>query len=99
MTVQAGIEVETDLEVLVGEMPAIPCENSGHGTNAVHPAGGEATHMFRGKCPACKEVGELQAVCAALVKSIRKPNVKGRCDACGHRDTGLKFIETLEPIR
>lgn len=96
MTVEAG--VEASLELLVGEMPPIPCEHSAHNEDRKHHDTGNATHMLQGRCPGCKQIGPLQAVCATYVSALFVPNLKSRCDSCGHRDEGYKFIHVLTPI-
>jgi phage FluMu protein Com len=95
MTVQAGIEVETDLELLVGDMPAIPCEHHQHASlSSQH--GGPATHYIQCRCPECGEAGSVRAACEPFVKHSRTGSL--RCPHCNSLVDGVKSVIILAPI-
>lgn len=95
MTVQAGIEVEADLEVLVGEMPPIPCEHHQHDTLSRHHDG-PATHYVQCHCPECGAKSSIRAVCERFVKHSRMGKL--RCPKCNTRVDGVKAVIILAPI-
>lgn len=84
MTVQAGTEYS--LELIVGDMPEVPCEvNSSHDH--------AATHYFQGKCP-CGYQNKLKAICTPW--KDRLVNGELGCHECGRRGAPIFLI--LEPI-
>jgi len=93
MTVQAGVEIS--LELLVGDMPEVPCEQGGHGAHPYHPGDGSATYYFRGQCRSCFFTGPLRAICDAW-KQVLTHDKTLRCRNCEAPDS-LKFI-ILTPI-
>lgn len=96
MTVQAGIEVETDLESLVGEMPAIPCEHSQHETRTDVHGEGPATHYVIGKCD-CSEPTVAYAICQRFVDYIRSDQ-KRYCPSCGFVQRTTERFKIVGPI-
>jgi hypothetical protein len=95
MTVQAGIEVETDLALLVGEMPAIPCEHSQHQTHR-HHGDQPASHYVRGFC-ICYGWTEAYAACPRFVAWIQS-DAPNRCPECRATSTATQMFQVLSPI-
>ncbi len=96
MTVQAGIEVDVDLELIVGEMPEQPCENRQHGKHPQHPDNGPAEFYFKGSCSKCKGVSPVQAICAVVADYIKSGAVM-TCNNCWEQTTAVVIL--LEPIK
>jgi hypothetical protein len=96
MTVQAGIEVETDLELLVGEFEEQACEHSQHLVRPTFHADEPASHYIRGYCP-CSGYSDLYAACPKFVAWIRR-GTRNRCPACGHIAITTEVFEILGPI-
>lgn len=86
MTVQAGVEIS--LELMVGEMPEVPCEVTVHDEHS-------ASHYFQGKCNSCAYLSPLRAICADWTRRL----VAGEliCKVCGTQGTPQFLIP--EPIK
>ena len=71
MTVQAGIETVTDLEVLVGEFEELACEHSRHGKDAHWHEDQPASHYVQARC-ACtgEQWTNAYAACPRFVAQI-----------------------------
>lgn len=95
MTVQAGTELT--LELLVGDMPEIPCEHSQHGTDSRFHQDEAATHYVQGFCR-CSGWTEAYAACPKFVASIQESGLN-RCPRCGYlarRNTVFKVLGPIE---
>jgi len=97
MTVQAGIETETDLELLVGEMPAVPCEHPDHAKDP-EAHGGDATHYAQGHCinPKCSFVGRLLPMCQPFINWAMTHDLY--CPVCHSADPGVQVLRVVAPI-
>ena len=96
MTVQAGIEAETDLALLVGEFEEQGCEHSQHGNDRKDHQDTPASHYVRGYCT-CFGWSEAYAACPKFVAWILSGK-RNRCPDCGHVSTTLEMFEVLGPI-
>lgn len=96
MTVQAGIEVETDLEVMVGEFEEQACEHSQHPSGHKNHQESPASHYVRGYCP-CYGWTDVYAACPRFVAFVRSGTLN-RCPDCGHFGTTDEMFEILAPI-
>lgn len=98
MTVQAGIETVTDLEVLVGEFEELACEHSRHGKDAHWHEDQPASHYVQARC-ACtgEQWTNAYAACPRFVAQISR-NVKSCCNTCGHIDLLTNIFRILAPI-
>lgn len=95
MTVEAGTEIS--LELLVGDMPAIPCEHSAHTTDP-HHADEPATHYVAAQCDC--DGGEwtpAYAACPAFVRFIQTPG-RNRCPECKRIAPLKEMFKVLGPI-
>ena len=90
MTVQAGVEIS--LELLVGEMPTIPCEHSQHHVGGT-AHGGEATHYSQRNCTFCGDISEIQAVCLPFATHVLTDGLL-RCMAC-EKDGNAHLIRKI----
>lgn len=98
MTVQAGIEVETDLEVLVGEFEEQACEHQQHeARQGLTHDSGPAKFYARGICPKCGFFGEVRAVCARYA-AVSRTNIIMRCIDCRHLGPAYEMTQVLAPI-
>jgi ribosomal protein S27E len=87
----------TDLELLVGEMPDVPCEHSAHGTGFGSHDLGPATHYLRGSCPRCSR-DVIFAACSEFV-AFAKSNSDVSCYDCGHTSSSSEVLRILGPVR
>jgi hypothetical protein len=99
MTVQAGVEVDVDLELVVGEFEQLACEHPQHASRqgTAHD-GGPAKFYARGTCPACMFFGEIRAVCAGYA-SLAKTEHPMRCLSCNHIGPAREMTQVLAPIK
>ena len=98
MTVQAGIEVEMDLGLLVGEFEEQACEHQQHeARQGISHDSGSAKYYARGICPKCGFFGEVRAVCAAFA-AISRTGVIMRCTDCLHLGPAYEMTQVLAPI-
>ena len=97
MTVQAGIEVETDLATLVGEFEEQACEHSQHGTHHLHNDE-PASHYIRAWCD-CDDCGPsiAYAACPSFV-AFALSSQRNMCPLCGYRGRANEMFEVLGPI-
>ncbi|MFJ4288013.1 hypothetical protein ACIPY0_20420 [Paenarthrobacter nicotinovorans] len=99
MTVQAGVEFETDLDLLVGDMPAIPCESKDHGTGNKHHDDGPATHYAQFFHPCHGSIGEIRPVCHRSASEMQKyASCTAKCRRCGEKNLLSAFMIVLSPI-
>ncbi|MDO5865990.1 MULTISPECIES: hypothetical protein [Paenarthrobacter] len=91
MTVQAGIETVTDLEVLVGEFEELACESCSHDLHADGPA----THYARVQCEC--GVNVIKAYCAWMVAAVLT-NSNVVCFNCLARYEAKDHVTILAPI-
>ena len=96
MTVQAGIEVETDLELLVGEMPAIPCEHSMHRVQLTQHEDAPATHYVQAICQ-CGPPSYAYAACPKFVELINSNSII-QCASCLTIQRTTDMFRVLAPI-
>jgi len=95
MTVQAGIEIDLDLGLLVGGMEAPTCEHSQHEVGQNH-RDEPATHYARGHCE-CYGVTEIYAICPAFVAFIGRSETI-RCAHCKIITLSDRMYEIVSPI-
>lgn len=95
MTVQAGIESVTDLEVLVGEMPVVPCEHSQHGVPGKPHSDEPASHYMQCICDCAS--GYVYAACPKFVEYIAS-DIMVRCSRCGTTGLTTELVLVLAPI-
>jgi hypothetical protein len=95
MTVQAGIETVTDLEVLVGEMEEQACEHSQHGVPGKSHSDEPASHYLQAFCDC--NYATVYAACPEFVTFVLS-NPKIRCATCGARGQASDLIHILAPI-
>lgn len=98
MTVQAGIETVTDLEVLVGEMPSVPCESPSHNRRPkAHQ--GRATHYAVSTHECFGPVGEVMSICARYAKHCAETLwEEGVCVWCGTELDPGEGVQVVAPI-
>jgi hypothetical protein len=97
MTAQAGIEVETDLESLVGEFEEQACEHSQHGSNGLH-ADAPASHYVRAWCECANhQPSSIYAACPKFV-AFTQSDVPNICPGCGFKSRANEMFEVLAPI-
>jgi len=96
MTVQAGIEVDVDLELLVGAIEAPPCEHSQHQTKPGAHGGEAASHYVQGFC-VCAGWSDAYAACRKFVTYIQKGDMN-RCPDCGYMAPRNTVFKVLGPI-
>lgn len=66
------VDTSCDLELMVGEMEAPPCESLDH-TTAKHVHGdGPATHYARVQCPSC-DFNAVKSYCAEFARAVSGP--------------------------
>lgn len=98
MTVQAGIETVTDLEVLVGEFEEQACEHQQHeARQGISHDSGPAKFYARGLCPRCGFFGEVRPVCSAYAATART-STPMRCSDCWHIGPAKEMVQVLAPI-
>jgi hypothetical protein len=99
MTVQAGIEVETNVAALVGEMPTMPCESPSH-RKAPRSHGGSATHYATSTHECFGPVGEVIAICGPYAKICAEILWDdAECTWCGaYLDAG-EGVQVLAPMK
>jgi len=95
MTVQAGIELDLDLELLVGEMEAQTCEHSQHETHWRH-SDEPASHYVRGFC-VCYGWTDAYAACPRFV-AYALSDEPNRCPDCKSVSTASRMFKVLGPI-
>ena len=93
MTVQAGIETVLDLEVLVGEIDAPPCESVGHDTERVH-TDGPATHYVR---VFCSHISMVKPYCQGFIDFLNRDGIVLFPD-CGESIHASECAIILAPI-
>lgn len=87
--------LDLDLSLLVGEMPAPPCEHSQHGSHHRHDDG-PATHYVQTFCPACGLEPKVIAACERWVNGVSQ-NFALTCD-CGLMAPASYFTVILGPV-
>ena len=98
MTVQAGIEF--DLELLVGELPVIPCESVGHATVKFVHDDGPATHYVQGIHEGCRSFGQIEAMCEKAVGILLDfADEEFQCLKCGQFLPLREQCKVIGPIR
>lgn len=88
--------LDLDIEALVGEMEAVPCEHPEHGTDRIHPDE-PASHYMRGRCPVCERTGAIVAICSGFVAWIAA-NKPLRCVACGDVKLASEVVTIIGPV-
>ena len=96
MTVQAGTALDLDLELMVGEMPTMPCEHSQHHARSDVHGEGPATHYVIGRCD-CSEPTIVYAICQRFVEYIRSDQ-KRSCPSCGFVQRTTERFQIIGPI-
>jgi ribosomal protein S27E len=97
MTIQP-VETGTtlDLELIVGEMPAIPCEIKGHAKGKYGHDAGPASRYIRAICPNCGHDHGVQPACATYITAItRSPAIW--CGPCGSWQDSKEMVTILGP--
>lgn len=98
MTIQPTEAPAIDLELLVGEMPEVPCENEAHG---VHEYGfhdhGAATHYAHVNCRRCGHT-VTKAYCAAFTLAIARNEILA-CDNCWTETPAREIVTILGPVK
>lgn len=94
MTVQAGIEVDTDLELMVGEMPELACEHSQHGSERHAHDDGPAKFYGRGVHDQCGYRTPAIAICAAFA-GMAMSEAPMFCNGCRWLGTARELTEIL----
>lgn len=99
MSIAAGIEVETDLATLVGELEEQACESLHHeDAKAVHDDG-PATHYVQSFHQCYGRIGNISTRCAKAAKAIQSHALSlTQCGNCGEVDVLLNFITVIGPI-
>lgn len=91
------VETSSYLELLVGEMPAEPCESNTHDPADQFHDDGPATHYARLHCPNCLFAG-IKGYCDSFTEAIRAlPNFTLRC-TCGHKAPAEEMVTILGPV-
>uniref|UniRef100_UPI003F497205 hypothetical protein n=1 Tax=Arthrobacter silvisoli TaxID=2291022 RepID=UPI003F497205 len=98
MSVQAGIEVETDIAELVGEMPEVPCQHTDHG-NDPDAHDGRASHYAQGRCvnPSCMRVAPVLPLCQKFIDFAMANDLF--CRECFDVRPGVEVLRVLAPIK
>lgn len=89
--------LDLDLATLIGELPEVPCESSGHGDvdqSDVH--NGPATEYCRLNCPSCG-IDTVKAYCAPFMSYIRA-NLLLRCGTCAKVYSADIGVTILGPV-
>jgi hypothetical protein len=88
---------ETSLELLIGEMPAIPCEGELHGVETdVHD--GPAVSYTRLNCPSCG-LRPIKAHCALFIAWTRVDGNGVVCPDCWNVSHAPETVQILGPVR
>ena len=88
--------LDLDIEALVGELPAVPCEHPEHDTDPIHPDE-PASHYMRGHCPVCKRTGAVVAICSGFLAWIAADKPL-RCVACSDIRPASEVVIILGPV-
>jgi hypothetical protein len=89
--------LDLDLEALVGDLPAVPCESFGHvapSESDVH--GGPATEYCRITCPSCGK-NAVKSYCAPMMAYIRANRLL-RCGMCSNSFSAGMGVTILGPV-
>lgn len=89
--------LDLDIEALVGEMDAVPCEHPEHATDTIVHPDEPASHYVRGHCPACNRTGAVVAVCPGFVAWIIADR-KVRCVVCEDVKPASQAVAILGPV-
>lgn len=95
MTVQAGTELDLDLEALVGEMPTVPCEHPDHTTDPDWHHGAASVYA-QGHCTTCDRTGPLFASCQKFIDFALAGDLI--CAKCNQVDQGVRVLHILGPV-
>jgi hypothetical protein len=87
----------TDLELLVGDMPEVPCEGNSHGKDPIHPDAGPATHYALVTCKRCQKK-ETKAYCLSMVHYIQD-NGYLLCFQCKNLAPAMDVVTILGPVK
>jgi len=87
--------LDLDLDLLIGEMPAVPCESSTHDPADAAHDDGPATHYVRMICPTCGTT-VIKAYCRQFIDFIFGGGKieHGDCPAL----PGVEWATVLGPI-
>lgn len=89
--------LDIDLELMVGEMEAVPCEHSTHQSDKYIHDNGPATHYVMAGCPACRDPKDVYAACQRLIGAILSlPEFY--CPRCFTTAPPSAFITILGPV-
>lgn len=93
MSVDVGLEL--DLDLMVWEMEALPCESTSHNPEDYAHDSGAATHYARVHCPSCL-VTYIKAYCQQFVAYIGENRIL-RCE-CGFKAPAQEVATVLGPV-
>jgi hypothetical protein len=98
MTVQP-VETGTtlDLELLIGDMPAVPCEHSEHNIPGLPHDDGPATRYSQTRCTFCRSRGPVIAVCKTFA-NWALGNWPLRCRYCLTPGRASEVVTILGPV-
>lgn len=89
---------ETDISVLVGQMPTEPCDTPGHMMNFEHMHDdGPATHYLMWHKPCGCFEPTVVARCERFKDAMLK-NEPMYCGVCTHRGLSMDFYTVIGPI-
>ena len=88
--------LDLDVTALVGEMEALECEHSQHGTGHQTHGDGPATHYVTGNHP-CSGSTPAYAACSRMVQVI-VANLPSTCGDCGEISTTGEMFTILGPV-
>lgn len=91
--------LDLDLATLVGELPEVPCGESGHPSNKLRHDDGPATTYVRVLHACIAEVGQVRPVCAKMATIIDSLSDQlTQCWKCGCHAQGREFLITVGPV-
>lgn len=96
MTTQPIEAPAIDIELIVGEMPEVPCEHPKHASNFAHS--GPASHYVTGRCGSCGGNWATTAICQRFVDFLTR-NAKVRCSICGYTAPASEIVRILGPVK
>lgn len=91
-----ALDLDLDLDLMVGEMPATPCESPHHGHSDVHQ--GDGTHYATAGHECFGPVGPVFAVCEAYALYWQSRDGINFCHWCRTRITEDEYVEIIGAI-
>lgn len=89
--------IETDISVLVGQMPDIPCEHSQHGKPGAAHDDGPATHYIQSFCNDCYIEPTVLAACQAFT-NLELQDLNVHCTSCRRITPASQGLKILGPV-